>query len=108
VLNVWKRVDAYAKDGFTAVVHGKYYHEETKATSSQVTKYPAGRYLVVRDMDDAREVCGYIEGVGSPKGLPDGRGERFLERFAGKMSPGFDPIATWCGSAWRIRPRCSR
>jgi 4-hydroxy-3-methylbut-2-enyl diphosphate reductase len=83
VLNVWKRVDAYAKDGFTAVVHGKYYHEETKATSSQVTKYPAGRYLVVRDMDDAREVCGYIEGAGS--------GERFLERFAGKMSPGFDP-----------------
>ena len=83
VLNVWKRVDSYAKDGFTAVIHGKYYHEETKATSSQVTKYPAGRYLVVRDMDDAREVCAYIEGAGS--------GERFLERFAGKMSPGFDP-----------------
>src|SRR3989442_14159441 len=37
VLNVWKRVDSYAKDGFTAVIHGKYYHEETKATSSQVT-----------------------------------------------------------------------
>src|SRR2546422_4031351 len=35
------RVDSYAKDGFTAVIHGKYYHEETKATSSQVTKYPA-------------------------------------------------------------------
>jgi 4-hydroxy-3-methylbut-2-enyl diphosphate reductase len=83
VLNVWKRVDSYAKDGFTAVIHGKYYHEETKATSSQVTKYPAGRYLVVRDMDDAREVCAYIEGAGS--------GERFLERFAGKMSPGFEP-----------------
>ena len=83
VLNVWKRVDAYAKDGFTAVIHGKYYHEETKATSSQVTKYPAGRYLVVRDMDEAREVCAYIEGAGN--------GERFLERFAGTMSPGFDP-----------------
>jgi len=54
VLNVWKRVDAYAKDGFTAVIHGKYHHEETKATSSQVTKYPAGRFLVVRDMDDPR------------------------------------------------------
>jgi len=83
VLNVWKRVDSYAKDGFTAVIHGKYYHEETKATSSQVTKYPAGRYLVVRDMADAREVCVYIEGAGS--------GEQFLQRFAGKMSPGFDP-----------------
>src|SRR5256885_13006984 len=83
VLNVWKRVDSYAKDGFTAVIHGKYYHEETKATSSQVTKYPAGRYLVVRDMEDAREVCVYIEGAGSA--------ELFLRRFAGKMSPGFDP-----------------
>ncbi len=83
VLNVWKRVDAYAKDGFTAVIHGKYHHEETKATSSQVTKYPAGRFLVVRDMDDARAVCRYVEGAGS--------GDRLVERFAGKMSPGFDP-----------------
>src|SRR5207245_747706 len=83
VLNVWKRVDSYAKDGFTAVIHGKYYHEETKATSSQVTKYPAGRYLVVRDMEDARQVCVYIEEAGSA--------ELFLRRFAGKMSPGFDP-----------------
>ena len=82
VLNVWKRVDSYAKDGFTAVIHGKYYHEETKATSSQVTKYAGGKYLVVRDMDEAREVCRYIEGAGS--------GERFLQLFAGKMSPGFD------------------
>jgi len=83
VLNVWKRVDAYAKDGFTAVIHGKYHHEETKATSSQVTKYAGGKYLVVRDMTEAREVCAYIEGAES--------GERFLQRFAGKMSPGFDP-----------------
>jgi 4-hydroxy-3-methylbut-2-enyl diphosphate reductase len=83
VLNVWKRVDSYAKDGFTAIIHGKHYHEETKATSSQVTKYPDGRYLVVFDMAEAREVCGYIEGVGSA--------ERLRQRFAGKASPGFDP-----------------
>ena len=83
VLNVWKRVDSYAKDGFTAVIHGKYHHEETKATASQVTKYPAGRYLVVRDMNEAREVCNYVERAGS--------GERFLGLFADKLSPGFDP-----------------
>jgi len=83
VLNVWKRVESYARDGFTAVVHGKNYHEETKATSSQVTKHPGGKYLVVRDMAEARVVCDYIEG----------RGQRaeFVERFAEKMSPGFDP-----------------
>src|SRR6266705_3185163 len=42
VLNVWKRVDTYARDGFTAIIHGKHSHEDTKATSSQGTKYPGG------------------------------------------------------------------
>jgi len=83
VLNVWKRVDSYARDGFTALIHGKYNHEETKATASQVTKYPAGRYLVVRDMDEAQAVCGYLEGRGDSVKL--------LTQFAGKLSPGFDP-----------------
>jgi 4-hydroxy-3-methylbut-2-enyl diphosphate reductase len=83
VLNVWKRVESYARDGFTALVHGKNYHEETKATSSQVNKYPGGKYIVVRDMTEARLVCDYIEGAGNR--------EQFLEHFRGKMSPGFDP-----------------
>jgi 4-hydroxy-3-methylbut-2-enyl diphosphate reductase len=83
VLNVWKRVDSYARDGFTAVVHGKNYHEETKATSSQVTKHAGGKYVVVRDMDEARVVCEYIEGRGTR--------DAFVELFAEKMSPGFDP-----------------
>ena len=64
VLNVWKRVESYARDGYTALIHGKYYHEETRATASQVTKYPGGQYLVVFDMTEARLVCDYIEGRG--------------------------------------------
>src|ERR687885_483761 len=74
VLNVWKRVESYARDGFTALIHGKHYHEETRATASQVLKFPEGRYLVVRDMEEARAVCDYIEG----------RSDRaaFLGRFA--------------------------
>ena len=83
VLNVWKRVDSYARDGFTAVIHGKHWHEETKATSSQVTKHPNGRYLIVRDMGEAKQVCAYIEGT-------SGR-EAFEQRFADRVSPGFDP-----------------
>ena len=83
VLNVWKRVEVYARDGFTALIHGKNYHEETKATSSQVNKYPGGKYVVVRDMNEARVVCEYIEGRGTREG--------FLEQFTGKMTPGFDP-----------------
>ncbi|MGH7538154.1 MAG: 4-hydroxy-3-methylbut-2-enyl diphosphate reductase [Gemmatimonadales bacterium] len=83
VLNVWKRVESYARDGYTAVIHGKHFHEETKATSSQVTKYPGGRYLIVRHMDEAKDVCRYIEGQGNRTAL--------LEQFAHAISPGFDP-----------------
>ncbi len=83
VLNVWKRVESYARDGFTALIHGKNYHEETKATSSQVNKYGGGKYLVVRDMAEARIVCEYVEGKGNR--------EQFLQQFKGKMTPGFDP-----------------
>jgi 4-hydroxy-3-methylbut-2-enyl diphosphate reductase len=83
VLNVWKRVDSYAKDGFTAIIHGKYHHEETKATASQVTQYPGGRYLVVRDMAETKLVCAFIERGTGAAGL--------RERFAAASSPGFDP-----------------
>jgi len=83
VLNVWKRVESYARDGFTALVHGKSYHEETRATTSQVTKYAEGRFLVVRNMAEAKIVCTYIEHGGDPRG--------FLDRFAGAASQGFDP-----------------
>lgn len=83
VLNVWKRVESYARDGYTAVIHGKYFHEETKATASQVTKYPGGKYIIVRHMEEAREVCAFLEGTGERAQL--------LERFAHAVSPGFDP-----------------
>ena len=82
VLNVWKRVESYAKDGFTAVIHGKHYHEETKATASQVGRYPGGRYLVVRDMDEAQPVLDFIEGRG--------KAEELQGRFAHASSAGFD------------------
>jgi 4-hydroxy-3-methylbut-2-enyl diphosphate reductase len=82
VLNVWKRVESYARDGFTAIIHGKHYHEETKATASQVMKYPNGRYLVVFDMSEARLVCEYIEGRGSLAELQS--------TFSHAVSPGFD------------------
>jgi len=83
VLNVWKNVDRYATAGWTAVIHGKYAHEETRATASRMSQAPTGRYLVVRDLEEASQVCDYIRG----------RGERavFLERFERACSPGFEP-----------------
>ena len=82
VLNVWKRVERYARDGFTALVHGKHYHEETKATASQVTRFAEGRYLVVRDMAEAELVALFIERGGDAPAL--------AERFRHAVSPGFD------------------
>ncbi|HEX8697141.1 MAG TPA: 4-hydroxy-3-methylbut-2-enyl diphosphate reductase [Longimicrobium sp.] len=86
VLNVWKRVDQYARDGYTALIHGKHHHEETRATASQVYRWPEGRFIVVRDMAEARLVMDYLER--KPGALTR---ERFLEHFRGKTSPGFDP-----------------
>jgi 4-hydroxy-3-methylbut-2-enyl diphosphate reductase len=83
VLNVWKNVVRYAREGFTSIIHGKVKHEETRATASQALKYPGGHYLVVLDKAEAAIVCDYIRRGGDRAAL--------LERFEGAVSPGFDP-----------------
>ena len=83
VLNVWKNVRKYARDGYTAVIHGKAHHEETRATASQAADVNAGPYLIVLDRPQAEIVCGQIRGTGDR--------ERFLATFADACSPGFDP-----------------
>jgi len=83
VLNVWKNVKRYAQDGFTSVIHGKYWHEETEATASQALQYKNGHYLVVYDHDEAAYACNYIRHGGN-------RAD-FLARFGKAVSPGFDP-----------------
>jgi 4-hydroxy-3-methylbut-2-enyl diphosphate reductase len=96
VLNVWKNVRRYAQDGFTAIIHGKVSHEETRATASQALLGPGGHYLVVLDTREATEVCEYIRQPGHPSAaaapgtLPDSR-EPFLSRFMSAVSDGFDP-----------------
>ena len=74
VLNVWKNVHQYARDGFTAVIHGKHYHEETKATASQALTHEGGHYLCVRDLEEAEVVCGFIRGTVAARS--SGRGSR--------------------------------
>jgi 4-hydroxy-3-methylbut-2-enyl diphosphate reductase len=83
VLNVWKRVESYARDGLTSLIHGKHYHEETRATASQAEKYEGGQYFIVRNMEEAQMVCDFIEGRLSASAL--------MERFAQAASPSFDP-----------------
>jgi 4-hydroxy-3-methylbut-2-en-1-yl diphosphate reductase len=86
VLNVWKRVESYARDGFTSLIHGKYFHEETRATASQANPEAGGKYIIVRDMDEARLVMDYIEQNQDALSR-----DAFREHFARKASPGFDP-----------------
>ena len=83
VLNVWKNVLRYARDGYTAIIHGKVHHEETQATASQALKMPGGRYLVVLDREEADAVCAYIRHGGDRAA--------FLDRFGHAASEGFDP-----------------
>jgi len=83
VMSVWKRVRKYAREGVTSIIHGKAYHEETKATASHATNGLNGHYLVVLDLKETDYVCDYIRNGGD-------RAE-FLAKFAGCYSDGFDP-----------------
>ncbi len=83
VLNVWKNVRRYAEEGFTSIIHGKHWHEETQATASQALNAGVGRYLIVLNQDEAATACDYIRHGGGPTA--------FLDRFGKATSPGFDP-----------------
>ena len=85
VIVVWKNVERYARDDFTSIIHGKFYHEETMATASRATEN-GGHYLILRDMKETQLVCDYIRGRGIER-------ESFLEHFEMAISPGFDPDA---------------
>jgi 4-hydroxy-3-methylbut-2-enyl diphosphate reductase len=82
VLNVWKNVKRYAENGYTSIIHGKVWHEETQATASQALD-SGGQYLVVFDKSEAERVCSFIRhGDGGPA---------LLETFKQAASPEFDP-----------------
>src|SRR5437016_1536595 len=83
VMSVWKRVRQYSKDQVTSIIHGKSWHEETKATSSQAMANGGGHYLVVFTLAETDYVCNYIVNGGDK--------QAFLEKFKGAYSEGFDP-----------------
>jgi 4-hydroxy-3-methylbut-2-enyl diphosphate reductase len=83
VMSVWKRVRQYSKDSVTSIIHGKSWHEETMATSSQARASGSGHYLVVFTLAETDYVCNYI--------LHGGDKTEFLHKFKGAYSEGFDP-----------------
>ncbi|WP_309732676.1 4-hydroxy-3-methylbut-2-enyl diphosphate reductase [Chamaesiphon sp. OTE_75_metabat_556] len=78
VSKVWNSVEKHKKGDYTSIIHGKYEHEETIATSSYATKY-----LVVLNLQEAEYVCNYI--------LNGGDRQEFLTKFTHAYSVGFDP-----------------
>jgi 4-hydroxy-3-methylbut-2-en-1-yl diphosphate reductase len=98
VMSVWKRVRQYSKDAVTSIIHGKAWHEETMATSSQARASGSGHYLVVFTLAETDYVCNYIVNGGDKAA--------FLEKFKGAYSEGFDPDLHLRPSGWRIKPPC--
>ena len=78
VSKVWNTVDKHQKQGLTSIIHGKYGHEETIATTSFCEDY-----ICVKDMKEAEMVVDYI--------LNGGDKEAFLKHFSKAISKGFDP-----------------
>ncbi|MDX2096859.1 MAG: 4-hydroxy-3-methylbut-2-enyl diphosphate reductase, partial [Leptolyngbyaceae cyanobacterium bins.59] len=78
VSKVWNTVEKHKKSIYTSIIHGKYNHEETVATSSF-----AGTYLIVLNLAEAQYVCDYI--------LNGGDREVFMAKFGKACSQGFEP-----------------
>ena len=81
VEKVWRHSDRIGRNQFTVVVHGKRFHEETRATFSNASQVT--RVVVVRDIDETEDLARIITGEMPPSS--------FFERFPDRYSPDFDP-----------------
>lgn len=78
VSKVWQALDKHKKASCTSIIHGKWRHEETIATTSF-----AETYIVVLNMAEAQYVANYM--------LHGGDKQHFLEKFKNAVSKDFDP-----------------
>lgn len=81
VEKVWNRSEKLGETDHTIIIHGKYKHEETRATFSHSSKNAPS--IVLKDIHEAKELASYILGERSDK--------EFYSYFSGKMSEGFNP-----------------
>lgn len=81
VEKVWNRAESLGRSDFTIVVHGKYRHEETRATFSHSKE--SAPTVIIRDMDETIKLGKIISGE---TGINE-----FYKIFHGKYSEGFDP-----------------
>ena len=98
VLNVWKNVRRYAEGGYTAVIHGKVWHEETRATASQAGEYRRTLPRRPRSQADVDRLR-----LHSPRRRPRGVPAAVRRRRLGRLRPRPGSAAA---SASPIRRRC--
>ena len=81
VEKVWKKSTEIGRQNYTVVVHGKRYHEETRATFSHAQS--GAPVVVLLNMVEAKNLAKVICGEADR--------EFFFEYFADSYSPGFEP-----------------
>ena len=81
VEKVWRRSEEIGKQDYTVIIHGKHYHEETRATFSHAQA--SAPVVVIRDIAEARDLAKVISG--------EADAAFFFEKFEDRFSPGFDP-----------------
>ena len=80
VEKVWNRSSTLGDSNFTVVIHGKSYHEETRATFSHSRiKSPS---IIVKDIEEVEVLGDFILGLRNRND--------FNKMFEGKVSEGFD------------------
>ena len=81
VEKVWKKSSQISKENYSVIIHGKWNHEETRATFSHSKEESA--VLVVRDLEEAEKLANVIRGNAS--------NEFFYRHFENRISEGFNP-----------------
>lgn len=81
VEKVWNRAALLGENDYTVIIHGKYLHEETRATFSHSIKN--SRTIIVRDLKEARLLGNFLLGKISL--------QEFNNLFSDKFSEGFNP-----------------
>tara|TARA_B100001057_G_scaffold325792_1_gene325977 strand:- start:1673 stop:2899 length:1227 start_codon:yes stop_codon:yes gene_type:complete len=80
VTRVWKKAESIGNDNYSIIIHGKFNHEETKATFSH--SYQNAPSLIIKDLQEAKLLVDFIE-----EKRPE---DEFYSTFKGKYSEGFD------------------
>ena len=81
VERVWKKSEKLGEDSYSIIIHGKFNHEETKATFSRSERNAPS--IIVKDIHESRVLGDFILGNISF--------DAFEKVFKGKYSDNFDP-----------------